>query len=95
MLRMRVNKKYAHIGYMKTRVNLTIEDSVLTSTKLYAQKQKTSISELVENYLKAITRPAKKTNILDLVKKLEKPELDPKADLKELFYRDQTKKYGF
>lgn len=82
-------------AYMKTRVNLTIEDSLLTNTKLYAQKQNTSVSELVENYLKTITRPAKKVNILDLVKKLEKPEIDPKADLKELFYQDQGKKYGF
>jgi hypothetical protein len=79
---------------MKTRINLTIEDSLLTSTKIYAQKQHTSVSELVENYLRVITRPAKRANILDLVEKLDAPNIDPKADLKELFYQDQAKKYG-
>lgn len=79
---------------MKTRINLTIENSLLTSTKIYAQKQHTSVSELVENYLRVITRPSKRANILDLVEKLDTPNIDPKADLKELFYQDQAKKYG-
>ena len=40
---------------MKARVNLTIEESVLHDTKLYAEKQGTSVSELVEEYLKKVT----------------------------------------
>ncbi|MGN6637883.1 MAG: DUF6364 family protein [Mucilaginibacter sp.] len=80
---------------MKTRINLTIDDKLLTNTKAYAQKKHTSVSELVENYLKVITRPAKKVNIIDMVEKLGQPNIDQQADLKELFYKDQAEKYGF
>ena len=45
---------------MKTRLNLTIDDNLLSSMKVYATKQQMSISELVENYFKRITKPAKR-----------------------------------
>ena len=80
---------------MKTRVNLTIEDSLLKSTKRYAEKKGTSVSELVEEYFKIITRPKKRPNIIDLIESLEKPSIDENADLKELYYQDRAKKYGF
>ena len=80
---------------MKTRLNLTIDDSLLDNIKAYASNKQTSVSELVENYFKTITKPAKRKNIINLVEKLEKPEIDSKADLKELYYQDQSKKYGF
>jgi hypothetical protein len=44
---------------MKTRLNLTIEDALLKEIKFYARKRKTSVSELVEGYFKAVTKPAK------------------------------------
>ena len=77
---------------MKTRLNLTIEDSLLKSTKLYAEKQGTSVSKLTERYFKSITKPAKRKTIIDLVEKLGKHDIDPKADLKEMYYQD--KKHG-
>lgn len=80
---------------MKTRVNLTIEDSVLHDSKLYAEKQGTSVSEIVETYLKNITRPVKRKTIIDLVEELEKPNIDPEADLKDLYYKERSGKYGF
>jgi hypothetical protein len=80
---------------MKTRLNLTIDDALLDNIKAYASNKQTSVSELVENYFKAITKPAKRKNIINLVEKLEKPKIDSKADLKELYYQDQSKKYGF
>lgn len=57
---------------MKTRISLTIDDKLLSTTKAYARRKHTSVSELVENYFKIITRPAK-ANIIDLVEKLEQP----------------------
>jgi hypothetical protein len=80
---------------MKTRVNLTIEDSVLHDTKLYAEKKGTSVSEIVEDYLKIITKPVKRRTILDMVEELEKPKIDPETDLKELYYQERAKKHVF
>ena len=85
---MRINYNYAYIYFMKTRLNLTIEDSLLKNAKRYAEKQHASVSELVEGYFKSITKPAKRKTIIDLVEELEKPNIDPKADLKELYYQD-------
>ena len=81
--------------FMKTRLNLTIDDALLDNIKVYASNKQTSVSELVENYFKRITKPAKRKNIINMIEKLEKPKIDSKADLKELFYQDQAKKYGF
>ncbi len=53
-----------------------------------------SVSELVEDYFKTITKPTRRKTIIDLVEKLDPPAIDPQADLKELYYQDQAKKYG-
>ena len=80
---------------MKARVNLTIEESVLHDTKLYAEKQGISVSEIVEEYLKNITKPVKRKTIIDMVEELSPADIDPKADLTELYYQERAKKYGF
>jgi len=84
-----------YLFIMKARLNLTIDDDLLGNVKTYAANKQTSISELVENYFKRITKPSKRKNIINLVEKLEKPKVDSKADLKELFYQEQSKKHGF
>jgi hypothetical protein len=73
---------------MKSHLNLSIEDSLLKSTKLYAEKHNTSISELAENYFRNLTKPVKRKSIIDLIESLEKPETDSNANLKELYYQD-------
>ena len=73
---------------MKTKVNLTIEESVLHNTKLYAEKKGISVSEIVEDYLKIVTRPVKRKSIIDMVEELGPSNIDPKVDLKELYYQD-------
>lgn len=80
---------------MKSRLNLTIENSLLEDVKSYAVKQKRSVSDLVESYFKKVTRPSKRKNIIDLVEKLEKSTIDKNADLKNLYYKENAKKYGF
>jgi len=80
---------------MKERLNLTIDGGLLNAIKNYAASKQTSVSELVENYFKAVTRPARRKNIIDLVDKLPKPAIDEGADLIELFYKEQGEKYGF
>jgi len=73
---------------MKARVNLTIEESVLQDTKLYAERKGISVSEMVEDYLKIVTKPVRRRTIIDLVEELGPSNIDPKADLKALYYQD-------
>lgn len=81
---------------MKRRLNLTIDNGLINSMKVYAEKQGASVSELVENYFIEIAKPKKKKkNILEIVEGLKNPFVDPKADLKDLFYKEQASKHGF
>ena len=80
---------------MKVRINLTIEEHLLSKVKRYAARKRTSVSGLVEDYFKKVAQPAKRKTIIDLLELLETPRLDPKKDLKKDFYEDQGKKYGF
>lgn len=80
---------------MKARLNLTIENSLLDEVKSYAVKQNQSVSALVENYFKTVTKTPRRKNIIHLVAKLEKPTISNQADLKDLYYKENAKKYGF
>jgi len=50
---------------------------------------------LVESYFKSVTKPSKRKTILHLVDKLEKPVIAGEADLKDLYFKENAKKYGF
>ena len=83
---------------MKNRLNKTVDNALMEEAKLYAAKHKTSLSQLVEEYFKTLTRqrPAKKENILELMARLPKPKGKlPEGDLKKLYYESRRKKYGF
>ena len=80
---------------MKARLNLTIEENLLESFKNYAAKRNSSVSELVESYFKAVTKPSKRKNILHLVDQLEKPDFTIAANLQDVYYQENAKKYGF
>ncbi len=40
---------------MNTKLTLTIEESVIAKAKKYARNKERSLSDLIENYLKALT----------------------------------------
>ena len=40
---------------MNTKLTLTIEQSIIEKAKKYARKKERSLSDLIENYLKALT----------------------------------------
>ena len=80
---------------MKTRLNITVDESLLKSAKLYASNKGTSLSQLIEEYLKSLMRPKRKKNIIQLVDKLPKPKIDDGKDLKKAYYEDKKGKYGF
>ena len=75
---------------MKARLNLTIDERLLMEVKKIAQKNDTSVSELVEHFFKQMiaSTPIKQNTIIDLVEKLAPPDITPRLDLKELYYRE-------
>ncbi len=80
---------------MKTRLNLSIDRALVEEIKIFAFKKQISISEMVEQYFRSAVKSGKRKNIVELVEKLEKPAIDPTIDLKESYYKEQAKKYGF
>ena len=77
---------------MKERLNLTIDGGLLEAMKTYAAGKGMSVSELVENYFRNVTKPAQGKNILDLVDELEPPQ----AGLEEMHvFEDNKARYGF
>lgn len=89
---MRIFQENAYIQLMKSRLNITVDNLLMEEVKAYASSKKTSVSELVENYFRKITRPTDRKTILDLIDRLEKPAIAPHADLKKEFYEAQLAK---
>lgn len=77
---------------MKARLNLTIDERLLLDVKKIAAKNGTSLSELVTDYFRKISRPVKQNSIIDYIEKLEKPLITGDADLSELYYKEQGHK---
>ena len=83
--------------FMKARLNITIEEEVLNKAKVYAEKNGSSVSQLVEEYFRTITKKTKKKSLLDIIEELPKPKLDfpPDFDFQKEYYELNKKKYGF
>ena len=79
---------------MKARLNITIENSILQNIKNYASKHHTSVSELVENYFVSLAKETKKKNVIEIVENLETPKIETGLNLKDLYYKEQSNKYG-
>lgn len=80
---------------MKNRLNITVDDTLMEQAKRYAIRHKTSLSQLVEQYFKKLTRPARRKNIVQIIEELPKPEIKVEGNLNEAYYGDRKKKYGF
>lgn len=83
--------KAIQIQSMKSRLNLTIEEPLLEAVKKYANKQNTSVSELVENYFRAIIKNKKTQSFTQLVEELPKQNIPEGIDLMELYYQFKIK----
>lgn len=46
---------------MNTKLTLTIEEDIIERAKNYAKKKNRSLSDIIENYLKALTEKEQKT----------------------------------
>lgn len=57
---------------MDTKLTLTLEQNIIIKAKIYAKKNKRSLSDLIENYLKSLTYEEEnvKTNSTPIVDSL-------------------------
>jgi hypothetical protein len=83
--------------YMDTKLTLKLDDGVIEQAKIYARKKNTSLSELVEAYLRFLTagnQPEGGAEVSPLVKSLS-GVLDPdmSLDYKTSYKKHLTKKY--
>ena len=80
---------------MNTKLTLTIEQSVIEKAKSYAKEKGQSLSDIVENYLKAITSDKKvDDDITPLVNSLRGSFKAPKSfDYKKELSKVLSEKY--
>jgi len=81
---------------MNTKLTLTIEQAVIEKAKIYARRKGHSLSDIIENYLKVITKEGGKSNIemTPLVKSLKGSFRAPAGlDYKKELAKSLTKKY--
>lgn len=81
---------------MNTKLTLNLNKQVIESAKDYAKNHKTSLSQLIENYLSSLTKKEEKeTKVSPLVKSLTGiiPN-EQENDYKQEYYEYLNKKYS-
>jgi len=82
---------------MNTKLTLTIEKEVIKTAKEYAKDKGQSLSDLVENYFKLITRDRRKIQPEQLSPKIQRLRgimtIDDDFDYKEVLTEELSKKY--
>jgi len=81
---------------MNTKLTLTIEKSIIEKAKKYASEKGRSLSDIIENYLKVITKEEQKREeeLTPIVKSLKGTFKAPKSfDYKTKLSESLTKKY--
>ena len=87
---------YSNIATMNTKLTLTIDQSIIERAKKYARKKERSLSDLIENYLKALTTEeiSKQDELSPTVKSLKGSFKMPKDfDYKKELSDRLTEKY--
>lgn len=83
---------------MNTKLTLTIEEEVIKTAKEYAKEKGQSLSDLVENYFKLITRDRREILPEQLSPRIQRLRgimtIDDDFDYKEVLTEELSKKYG-
>lgn len=83
---------------MNTKLTLTIEEEVIQTAKDYAKSKGQSLSEMVENYFKLVTKhrsEAKPEELSPRVRKLRGIlKMDSDVDYKSVLEDELSKQYG-
>jgi hypothetical protein len=81
---------------MNAKLTLTIEKAIIEKAKKYAAKKESSLSNIIENYLKAITHEekTKEAGLTPIVKSLKGSFKAPETfDYKEELSKSLSEKY--
>jgi hypothetical protein len=83
---------------MNTKLTLTIDKAVIEQAKAYAGKQGRSLSSMVENYLKAVTKNEEKATIEEEISPMVKSligsfKMPADFDYKEEINKMRDEKY--
>jgi hypothetical protein len=81
---------------MNTKLTLTLEPSVIKRAKQYAKQKNRSLSDIIENYLKAITQEetSAETEVTPIVKSLRGSFTAPDDfDYKQELSKSLSEKY--
>ncbi len=79
---------------MNTKLTIKLDKEVIEQAKIYAKKQNTSLSKLIEYYLSQITSKQKKETINPIVKELSGIIKLPKnLDAKKAYRQHILNKY--
>lgn len=83
---------------MNTKLTLTLEKEVIEIAKEYAKERGQSLSELVENYFKLLTRDSKTEEIVELSQKVKSLKgilkVDQDFDYKKVLEEEIIRKHG-
>ena len=83
---------------MNTKLTLTIEKEVIETAKDYAKEKGQSLSDLVENYFKLITRDRREILPEQLSPRIQRLRgimtIDDDFDYREVLTEELSKKYG-
>lgn len=83
---------------MNTKLTLTIEKDVIKEAKVYAKERGQSLSDLVENYLKLLTKDSRKIKPSQLSPRVNRLrgilKVDKDFDYKKVLTEELSKKYG-
>lgn len=81
---------------MNTKLTLTIDHAIIEKAKVYAKQKESSLSNLIENYLKALTQDVNSSEIeiTPIVKSLKGSFTAPKDfDYKKELSKRLSEKY--
>ena len=80
---------------MNTKLTLNIDNNITEEAKLYAKKNKVSLSKLIENYLKSLTKKSSdKPPVSPLVQSLTGVISSKTEDYKKEYVDYLSKKYS-
>jgi hypothetical protein len=83
---------------MNTKLTLTLEKEVIEIAKEYAKEKGQSLSELVENYFKLLTKDSKTEEMVELSQKVKSLKgilkVDQDFDYKKVLEEEIIRKHG-
>jgi hypothetical protein len=79
---------------MEAKITVTLDQVIIEKAKKYARKKKSSLSELIEGYLKSLVTEVEQQDFTPIVKSLKGSFTPPESfDYKELLSKSVSEKH--